>query len=212
MAGVRWCNLLVIAGSARRPTTSRPAATIRATSPSGADLAVRRRWGSASRWRSRQARVGRDRRRGCFDGVGLARHHRRQTAEEPRDREAPRALDGMGRWRIKFCLTASTCSPTVRPQISPEAFSRTSCKTTGSAPRCRVRPSVMQDHSCCGFRITPQICYNIGQSRIPRREWRNKKRSSPGLHRTDRSSNSTSFKKRGARSVRCHAAATGITL
>jgi hypothetical protein len=32
------------------------------------------------------------------------------------------------------------------------------------------------------------------------------------LHRTDRSSNSTSFKKRGARSVRCHAAATGITL
>jgi hypothetical protein len=121
-------------------------------------------------------------------------------------------LDGMGRWRIKFCLTASTCSPTVRPQISPEAFSRTSCKTTGSAPRCRVRPSVMQDHSCCGFRITPQICYNIGQSRITRREWRNKKRSSPGLHRTDRSSNSTNFKKRGARSVRCHAAATGITL
>jgi hypothetical protein len=24
----------------------------------------------------------------------------------------------------------------------------------------------MQDHSCCAFRITPQICYNIGQSRF----------------------------------------------
>ena len=46
-----------------------------------ADGGARPRAGAAG-----QPRVGRDRRWGCFDGVGLARHHRRQTAEEPRDR------------------------------------------------------------------------------------------------------------------------------